>query len=147
MRRLDALLTAFERDRARALVTLGIAALHERDRQLVLTLCRLELDLPQPSVDRFDCGIQRLIDRLVVDVPTDVRAIELDAIEQREDGVLELHPRHFARERHVTNGQLVFAVRREVVLDDEATARAEGHALETMLLAARAGRALRWQRA
>ena len=42
--------------------------------------------------------------------------------------------------------ELVFAVRREVVLDDEAAARAEGHPLETMLLPAGAGRAARRQR-
>ena len=121
---------------ARPLVAFGEAALHERDRQRVLPGRRVEPDLAQPAVDLFDRRIQLLIDRLVVGVTADGRAIELLAVEQRDDRVLELHPRHFARQRHVADRQFVFAVGREVVLDAEAAARAEGHALETMLLPA-----------
>src|SRR6185369_6599974 len=54
VRRLDALLPALERHRARALVALSEAALQERDRQLVLPLRGLELDLAQPVVDLLD---------------------------------------------------------------------------------------------
>ena len=60
MRRLDALLTAFQRDRAGALVALGEAAMDEGDRQLVLPCRGLEPDLPQPPVDLFDRGVQPL---------------------------------------------------------------------------------------
>ena len=59
MRGLDALLPALERDGADALVALGEAAMHERDRQLVLALRGVEADLPQPAVDLFDRGIER----------------------------------------------------------------------------------------
>jgi hypothetical protein len=146
VRCLDALLTALERDRASPLVALGEAAMEERHRQLVLPCSRLEAELPQPSVDLFDRGIQLLIDRLVIDVTANRRAIELLAVEQDDDRVLELHPRHFARQRHVTDRELVFAVCREIVFDDEAAARAEGHAFEVMLLPAGAGSAVRRQR-
>ena len=100
------------------LVALGVAALHERDRQLVLAGRRVEVDLAQPSVDLFDRGIERLVDRLVVGFAADVRAVELLAVEQHDHRVLELHARHFARERHVADRELVLAVGREVVLDD-----------------------------
>ena len=145
MRGLDALLATLERHRARALVALGEAAMHEGDGQLVLPLRGMEADLPQPSVDLFNRGIEFLIDRLVIGFAADGRAIELLAVEQRDHRVLELHPRHFARQRHVADRELVVAVGREVVFDDEAAARAEGRALEVMLLPAGAGRALRRQ--
>ena len=106
----------------------------------------VEADLPQPAVDLFDRGIQPLVDRLVVGFAADGRAVELLAVEQRDHRVLELHPRHFARQRHVADRELVFAVGREVVLDAEAAARAERHAFDVMLLPARAGLAVRRQR-
>ena len=146
MRGLDALLTTFERDRANTLVAFGEAAMHERDRQLVLPCRGVEADLPQPVVDLFNRGIERLIDRLVVGFAADRRAIELLAVEQRDHRVLELHPRHFARQRHVADRELVLAVRREIVFDDEAAARAEGHPFDVMLLPAGAGSAARRQR-
>ena len=146
MRGLDALLTAFQRDGARALVAFGEAAMHEGHRQLVLPCRGLEADLPQPPVDLLDGGIQPLVDRLVIRLAADRGAIELLAVEQHDHRVLELHPRHFARQRHVADRELVVAVRREVVLDDEAAARAERHPFEPMLLPAGAGRARRRQR-
>ena len=76
----------------------------------------------------------------------DRRAVELLAVEQHDHRVLELHSRHFARERHIADREFVFAVGREVVLDDEAATRTERHALEVMLLAARARSPLRRQR-
>ena len=90
--------------------------------------------------------IECLVDRLVIAFAADVRAVELLAVEQHDDRVLELHARHFARERHVADRELVLAVGGEVVLDDEAAARPERHTLEVMLLAARARSALRRQR-
>ena len=78
----------------------------------------LKADLPQPAVDFFDRGIQALVDRLVVGLAADIGAIELLAVEQRDHRVFELHPRHFARERHVADRELVFAVGREIVFDD-----------------------------
>ena len=63
MRGLDAFLAALERDGAHALVALGVAALQEGDAQLVLALRGAEVDLPQPSVDLFDCRVEALIDR------------------------------------------------------------------------------------
>src|SRR5262249_23160357 len=77
VRGVSAFVPALERDGADALVALGKAALHEGDGQLVLPLRGLESDLPQPSVDGFDGGIQRLVDRLVVGFPADVRAVDL----------------------------------------------------------------------
>src|SRR5690606_40452112 len=94
----------------------------------------------------FAGRIEALVDRLVIGLAAGVRAIGLLAVEQGDDGVLELHPRHFPRERHVADRELVLAVRREVVRDDEAAARTERHALDVMLLTAGAGRALRRQR-
>src|SRR3970282_1971299 len=79
-----------------------------------------------------------LIDRLVVGFATDVGAKELPAVEEGQNYVLELHPWHFPRERHVAYVKLVFAVRGEIVLDDEAPARPERHAFNVMLLPARA---------
>ena len=146
MRGLDALLTALQRDGASTLVAFGEAAMHERDRQLVLPCRGSKADLPQPSVDLFDRGIQPLVDRLVVGVAADRGAIELLAVEQRDHRVLEFHPRHFARERHVADRELVFAVCREIVFDDEAAARAERHPFDVMLLPAGAGSAGRRQR-
>ena len=78
--------------------------------------------------------------------PPIVGAIELLAVEQRDHRVFELHPRHFARERHVADRELVFAVCREIVFDDEAAARAERHPFDVMLLPAGAGSARRRQR-
>ena len=106
----------------------------------------LNRDLTQPAVDLLDGRIERLIDRLVIDLAADLGAIELFAVEQHDDRVLELHARHFARERHVADRELVFSVRGEVVLDDEAAARAERHARQMMLLPARAGSTVRRQR-
>ena len=142
---LDALLTTFERNGASALVAFGKAAMEEGDRQLVLSGGGFEAELAQPAVDFFNRGIKPLIDRLVVGIATDIRAIDLLAVEQDDDGVLELHPRHFARERHVADREHVFAVGREVVLGDEAAARAEGHPFDVMLLPAGAGGTIRWQ--
>ena len=116
VRRLDSLLAAFERDGARALVALGEAAVHERDGEVVLTGRGVETDLAQSVVDLLDGRIEPLVDRLVIDFAADVRAIELLAVEQHDDGVLELHARHFARERHVADRELVLAVGRKVVL-------------------------------
>jgi hypothetical protein len=82
----------------------------------------------------------------VVCFATDVRAVDLLAVEQHDHRVLELHARHFACHRHVADGQLVFAVGREVVLDVEAAACPERHPLETVLLAAGSGRGARRQR-
>src|SRR5712691_4789963 len=76
MRGLDALLTALQRDRASTLVAFGEAALHEGDRQFVLPCRGSKADLPQPSVDFFDRGIQPLVDRLVVGFAADGGAIE-----------------------------------------------------------------------
>ena len=115
-------------------------------RELVLAGRRIEANLAQPAVDLFDGRVERLVDRLVIGFAADVRAIELFAVEQHDDGVLELHARHFARERHVADRELVLAVGGEVVRDDEAAARAERHAGQMMLLAARAGRAIGRQR-
>ena len=100
MRSLDAFLAAFERNGPDTLVALGEAALHERDRDLVLSLRRLEANLAQATVDLFDRGIELLIDRFVIGFAADGGAIELLAIEEGDHRVLELHPRHFARERH-----------------------------------------------
>ena len=145
MRGLDALLTALQRGRARTLVAFGEAAMHEGDRQFVLPCRGLEADLPQPSVDFFDRGIQPLVDRLVVGFAADRGAIELLAVEQRDHRVLEFHPRHFPRQRHVADRELVVAVCREIVFDDEAAARAERHPFKAMLLPAGAGSAGRRQ--
>src|SRR5690606_1817664 len=123
---------ALERDGSRALVAFGEAAVNERDGQLALPRRRAERNLPQPGVDFLDRGIEPLIDRLVIGLAADARAVELLAVEQRDDGVLELHPRHFARKRHVADRQLVLAVGGEIVLDDETAARAEGHALDVV---------------
>ena len=73
-------------------------------------------------------------------------SIELLAVEQRDHRVLEFHARHFARQRHVADRELVFALDREVVLDGEAAARTERHPFEAMLLPAGAGSAGRRQR-
>src|SRR5688572_13206606 len=51
MRRLNALLAAFERDRARALVAFGKAAVDERHGEIVLPGRRVEADLAQAVVD------------------------------------------------------------------------------------------------
>ena len=115
--------------------------MHEGDPELVLPGRCVEANLPQPVVDFFDRGIERLIDRLVFGFAADCRAVELLAVEQRDHGVLELHPRHFARQRHVADRELVLTVRREIVFDDEAAARAEWHPFDVMLLPAGAGSA------
>ena len=147
MRGLDALLAALERDGARALVALGEAAVHERDRRACAARpSRGTRIFRSRLLIRFDRGIERLVDRLVVRFAADRRAIELLAVEQHDHRVLELHPRHFARERHVADRELVLAVRREIVFDDEAAARAERHAFDVMLLPAGAGSAARRQR-
>ena len=146
MRGLDALLTALQRDRASTLVAFGEAAVHEGDRQIVLPGRGAKVDLPQPSVDFLDRRIQPLVDRLVVGFSADSGAIELLAVEQRDHRVFEFHPRHFPRQRHVADRQLVVAVGREIVFDDEAAARAERHPFDVMLLPAGAGRARRRQR-
>jgi hypothetical protein len=143
---LNAFLAAFERDRARAFVAFGEAAVDERHGERMLPCRRREGNSAQPVVDGFDGRIERLVDRLVIGFTTDVRAVELFAVEQHDDGVLELHARHFARERHVADRELVFAVGRKVVRDDEAAARAERQAGQMVLLPPRAGSAVRRQR-
>ena len=145
MRGLDALLTALQRDGASTLVAFGEAAMQKGDRQLVLPGRGSKADLPQPSVDFFDRGIQPLVDRLVVGFAADIGAIELLAVEQGDHRVFEFHPRHFPRQRHVADRELVFAVCREIVFDDEAAARAERHPFDVMLLPAGAGSAVRRQ--
>src|SRR5690606_1478828 len=95
VRGLDALLPPFERDGSRALVALGEAAVDERDGQLVLPRRRVETDLAEPAVDLLDGRLQQLIDGLVVRFAADVRTVELLAVQEGDDGVLELHSRHF----------------------------------------------------
>ena len=142
MHRLDAFLTTFERRCANTLVTFGIAALHEGDSQVMVSLSRFEFDLPQPSVDFCDRHIEPRVDCLVIAFAADVGAIELFSVEQRQHGVFELHLRHFSRQRHVADREFVFAIRREPVLDGHAAPRSERHPFDVMLLPARAGSGL-----
>src|SRR5690606_9506756 len=125
MRRLDTLLSALERDRPNALVTLREAAVHERDGELVLPGRSFEAAPAQPVLELVDGRTEPLVDRLVVALAAAVRAIDLFAVEQRDDRVVDLHARHFARARHVADRELVLAVRREIVRDDEPAAGAE----------------------
>ena len=89
--------------------------------------------------------IQRLIDRLVVGLAADVRAIELLAVEQR-DRCSRTPSAALRAPAPCRRWSARIRRRREVVFDAEAAARAEGHAFEAMLLAAGAGSALRRQR-
>src|SRR5262245_40869952 len=134
MHRLDALLSALECRRADAFIALGVAAMDEGNRQAMLSGRGMEADLPQASVDLLHCRIELLIDRLVVLLPADVGAVELLPVEERDDRVLELHARHFARERHIADRELVLAVGREGVFDAHAAARAERHPFKIVLL-------------
>ena len=136
VRCLDAFLAAFERRRAPAFVALGEAAMDKSDGELMLACCCEEADLPEPAVDFLDGRVESLIDGLVIGLAADIGAIELLAVEQGDDRVLELDARRFARQRHVADRQFVFAVGREVMLDDEPAARAERHARQVMLLPA-----------
>ncbi len=134
--RLHALLAAVDRIGAHALVALGVAAAQEGHRDLVLAGGGVEVDVAQPLVDLEHAVVELLVDQLVVFLAADVGAVELLAVEQGDDRVLELHLRHFAGQRHVADGQHIFAVGREHVLLDHAAARAERHAVLVLLLVA-----------
>src|SRR5262245_22848196 len=110
MRSLYALLTTFERNGANALVTFGKAALQKGYCKVVLSGRRFEPDSTQPPVDVFYGRIEALVDRLVVGFAADIGAIDFLAVKQCNNRVFELHPRYFSRQRHVADGQFVFAV-------------------------------------
>ena len=83
-----------------------------------------KVDLSQAIVDFFDRRIEALVDRFVIGFAADIGSIEFLAIKQNNHGVFEFHPRHFSRERHVTDGEFVFAVDGECVFDAETASRA-----------------------
>ncbi len=146
MHAVNAVLAALERGDPHALVAFREAAVHERDGHRVLAGGGVEPDPLQARIDRRHGVVENLVDPLVVGFAADLGAVELLAVEQRDDRVLELHARHFARQRHVADRQLVFAVGEERVLDAHAAARAERHALVVPLLGAGPVDAARRQR-
>ena len=112
--------------------------MYECDRDFVLTCCCLEPDLSQPPVDFLHSSIQPLVDRFVVLFASDIGTVELLAVKQSNDRVLEFHPGHFASKSHVADREFIFAIDRECVFDSHPSTRAERHFLKAMLLLARA---------
>src|SRR5690348_13669284 len=133
MRGLYPLLTTLQRHGANALVTLGEAPLEKGYGQLMLPSRGLKTDFSESVVNLFDRRVQPLVNRLVVRFSADIRPVELLTVKQGDHRVFKLHPGHFPRERHVPDGEFIFAICRELVFDAESPARTERHPFNVML--------------
>jgi len=118
------------------IVRLGERAAAERDADLVRTGRRREADLLEPRVDLFHHAALDLVVRAHVFLAADDRLVDRLTVHDDDDMVLELHVVAPDMGRHIGDVDLVLAVGREVVLDDQAAARAERQALHVRLLKA-----------
>src|SRR5262245_41789559 len=122
MRRLYALLTAFQRHGANTLVAFGKAALEKSYRELMLSLRGFKADLLYSAVYSFYRRIQPRVDRFVVGYSPNIGTVKFLPVEECNYSVFELHPGHFSRKRHVADAEFVFTVGREKVFDAEPAA-------------------------
>ncbi len=131
---LDLVLAATRRNVEQSAVGLRESARKKCHRDFVDAGGGFEADILEAFVDRVDGRILLLVDRLEILFTSNGGAEELFSIEHRDDGVLELHVVHPQGARHVRKGQLILAVRGEVVLDYRSATSPERQAVAVVLL-------------
>src|SRR6185503_9912690 len=132
-----AILTAARHERLELVVGLGERSALERDAHLVGARRRREANVLQARVDLLHDAVLHLVVSARVLFAAERRLVDGLSVQGHDDGVLELRVVAPDVAEHVGDVDLVLAVRREQVRDDEAAARAERQALHVRLLAAR----------
>ena len=123
-------------ERLQQIVAFGEAARDERGADAAPAGFDVDANAAEAVLDRLDLFDLALIERLRVDLAADVAGEHLGAVDRDGDRVLVLEPavriaaQLGARDRRDVQVDLVGAVGREVVLDEQAVARAERQAVD-----------------
>ncbi len=137
VQRQHAVLAAARHLRVELAVRFRERSMQERDAEPMHAGRRVERDVLQACVDRVDGRRADLVQLFEILAAADVELEEFAAVEHGDDSRLVLLIEAPEARHEITDVEPVFAVGREVVLDDRAAARAERQARHVKLLRSR----------